>query len=119
MVVLSKDSYARRRNVRHIAGREIIFDQYGYIQNPFMWSEDVARHLAREAGIENLTEHHWRVLRFVRNYYLEEGKEPVNHKVKLGTDMSIKEIMELFPEGIARGVKRLAGLPKPTGCAAG
>jgi TusE/DsrC/DsvC family sulfur relay protein len=118
VAVLSKDSYARRRNVRHIAGRDVIFDQYGYLQNPFTWSEEVARHLAREAGIENLSDRHWRVLRFVRSYYLEEGKEPVNHKIKLGTGMSIKEILELFPEGINRGVKRLAGLPRPKGCAA-
>ena len=118
-MVLSRDSSAWRRNVRRIAGREIIFDRDGYIQNPFMWSEEVARTLAREEGLEALSEAHWRVLRFVRNYYLEEGKEPMNHRIKLGTGMSIKEIERLFPEGINRGVKRLAGLPKPKGCAAG
>ena len=118
-MVLSKDSYSLRRKVKQIAGRQVIFDQYGYMQNPFMWSEEVARFLAREAGIGNLTEEHWCVLRFVREYYLEEGKEPMNHKIKLGTGMSMKRIVELFPEGIARGVKRLAGLPRPKGCAAG
>ena len=118
-MVLSKDSSARRRVVKRIAGRDIIFDNDGYIQNPFTWSEAVARFLAREAGIEALGEAHWRVLLFVRNYYLEEGKEPMNHKIKLGTGMTIKEIEALFPEGINRGVKRLAGLPKPKGCAAG
>ena len=118
-MVLKKDSSARRRVVRHIAGKEIIFDDDGYIQNPFMWSEEIARFLAHEIGLENLEEEHWRVLRFVRNYYLAEGKEPLNHKIKLGTGMPIKEIEKLFPGGINRGVKRLAGLPKPKGCAAG
>ncbi len=118
-MVLSKDSSARHRVVRHIAGREIIFDKDGYLQNPFTWSEEVARVLARDAGLETLNEMHWRVLWFVRNYYLEEGKEPMNHRIKLGTGLGMKEIEKLFPEGIARGVKRLAGLPKPKGCAAG
>ncbi len=112
-------SSAQNRIVKRIAGREIIFDKDGYIQNPFMWSEDVALFLASEAGLGVLSEAHWRVIRFVRNYYLEEGKEPVNHRIKLGTGMSIKEIEILFGDGIARGVKRLAGLPKPKGCAGG
>ena len=109
---------AWRRIVKRIAGQDVIFDQDGYLQNPFMWSEDVARFLAHEAGLKTLSDAHWRVLRFVRTYYLEEGKEPINHRIKLGTGMTIKDIETLFPDGIARGVKRLAGLPKGRGCGA-
>ena len=116
---MSLDNAARSSIVKHIGSQDIIFDHDGYIQNPFMWSEEVARFLANEVGLKTLSEAHWRVLRFVRDYYLEEGKEPMNHKIKLGTGMTIREIENLFPEGIARGVKRLAGLPKGKGCGAG
>lgn len=108
----------RRRIVRHIAGIEIITDMDGYLQNPFMWSEEVARILAHEAGIEELSKNQWCVLRFIRKYYLEEGKEPMNHKIKSGTGMNLQEIVSLFPGGISRA-RRLAGLPKPKGCGAG
>ena len=118
-MALSEKSSSQRRIMRKIAGKEIITDMDGFIQNPSMWSAEVARVMAREIGIESLNEKQWRVLRFIRNYYLKEGKEPMNHKIKLGTSMSIKEIESLFPGGIARGARRLAGLPKPRGCAAG
>jgi TusE/DsrC/DsvC family sulfur relay protein len=109
----------QRRVVRRIGGREIITDSDGFIQNPSLWTEEVAAVLAREAGIEALSEKQWRVLRFIRKYYTEQGKAPLNHKIKLGTGLSLVEIENLFPGGIARGARRLAGLPKSTGCAAG
>ncbi|BBO80732.1 sulfurtransferase TusE [Desulfosarcina ovata subsp. sediminis] len=115
-MVLSINSSGPKRIVKRIDGRDIVFDRDGYLLDPLMWSEAVALFLAREAGLETLSEAHWRVLRFVRSYYLEEGKEPINHRIKLGTGMSIQEIQALFPDGMARGVKRLAGLPKPKGC---
>ncbi len=115
-MVLSVKRSAPQRVVKHIDGRDIAFDREGYILNPLEWSDAVAQLLAAEAGLETLSEAHWRVLRFVRGYYLEEGKEPINHRIKLGTGMSIQEVLSLFPDGMSRGVKRLAGLPKPKGC---
>jgi tRNA 2-thiouridine synthesizing protein E len=66
-----------------------------------------------------LSDKHWQVLRFIRQYYIEQGKAPLNHKIKLGTGMSLMEIEALFPGGITRGALRFAGLPKSKGCAAG
>ncbi len=109
----------QRRIVRQVNGRDIVTDMDGYLQNPSMWSEDVAEALAREAGIECLSEEQRRVLRFIRAYYLEQGKAPLNHKIKQGTGLSLREIESLFPGGFTKGARRLAGLPKAKGCAAG
>ncbi|MCF8108366.1 MAG: TusE/DsrC/DsvC family sulfur relay protein [Desulfohalobiaceae bacterium] len=109
----------QRRNIRQVKGREIVTDMDGFLQNPSMWSEEVAVVLAREVGIECLSEEQWRVLRFIRTYYLEQGKAPLNHKIKQGTGLSLKEIESLFPGGFTKGARRLAGLPKAKGCAAG
>ncbi len=115
----SASSGEQRRTVRQVNGREIVTDMDGFLQNPSMWSEDVAAVLAREAGIERLSEEQWRVLRFIRTYYLNQGKAPLNQKIKQGTGFSLMQIESLFPGGIARGARRLAGLPKAKGCAAG
>jgi tRNA 2-thiouridine synthesizing protein E len=109
----------QRRIVKRINGLEIILDRDGFMQNPSLWSEQVALFLAREAGIEVLSRQQWQVLRFIRTYYVEQGKAPMNHKIKLGTGLSLMEIEALFPGGIANGARRLAGLPKGRGCAAG
>ncbi len=114
MVVVNKN-YEKRRIVKQIAGKEVITDEDGFVQNLSMWSEEVARVLAKEVGIDTLSDEQWRVLKFIRAYYLEQGKDPMNHKIKQGTGMDVKKIQHLFPGGISRA-KRLAGLPRPKGC---
>lgn len=113
------ESGGPRRIVKRIGGRDIVFDKDGFIQNPSLWTEEVAQVLAREAGIEALNEKQWRVVRFIRRFYVEQGKAPMNHKIKVGTGLSLMEIEGLFPGGIARGARRLAGMPIAKGCAAG
>lgn len=111
------DTEDQRRIVKKINGLEIITDRDGFMQNPSLWSEQVAQFMAREAGIEKLSDQQWRVLRFIRTFYVEQGKAPMNHKIKLGVGLSLMEIEALFPGGIARGARRLAGLPNARGCA--
>jgi tRNA 2-thiouridine synthesizing protein E len=108
----------KRPIVRHIGGQKIVFGRDGFILNPSLWSEEVAVVLAREIGIDSLSNTQWRVLRFIRQYYTEQGKVPINHRIKVGTGLSLKEIEGLFPGGIARGARRLAGMPAARGCAA-
>ncbi len=109
----------QRRIIKYINGLKIITDRDGFMQNPSLWSEEVAQFMAREAGIEMLSELQWKVLKFIRAYYIAEGKAPMNHKIKKGVGLSLMEIESLFPGGIAHGARRLAGLPSARGCAAG
>lgn len=55
-----------------VNGREIRIDPEGYLLNLDEWSEDFARALAHGEGLE-LTDAHWEVIRFLRDFYHERG----------------------------------------------
>jgi dissimilatory sulfite reductase related protein len=101
---------------REVAGRRILFDGEGFLWDPKEWSEDVAEALARESGLDALSETHWRVIRFLRDYFFHHGRAPLNVQLKEGTGMSLMKLEALFPGGIKRGARRIAGLPNPRSC---
>ncbi len=104
------------RKVRNIDGRPIVFDGEDFFDDPDDWSEEAARVLAEEMGLHRMTDEHWRVLRFLRDYYFQNGRAPLNKKLRDGLGMSVREIEALFPGGIKFGARRLAGLPNPKTC---
>ncbi len=91
-------------------------DEDGFLQEPGIWNDDVARDFAITEGVAELTEKHWKVIHYLRNYYLQFGIAPMIRKVCKETGFKLGEIYELFPSGPAKGACKLAGLPKPTGC---
>jgi tRNA 2-thiouridine synthesizing protein E len=104
------------RQVRCIAGREIIFDGDGFFNDFNDWSEEAFELLAGESGLASITEQHWKVVRFLREFYAYHGRAPLNQQLKQGTGLSVLEIQRLFPEGVKQGARRLAGLPNPKTC---
>ncbi len=76
----------------------------------------VATDFACSEAVETLTEDHWKVINYIRNYYLEFGIAPMIRKLCKETGFKLNEIYALFPSGPAKGACKLAGLPKPTGC---
>jgi dissimilatory sulfite reductase related protein len=97
-------------------GRTYDVDEDGFLQDPALWSDDVATDFMVTEGVNELTEAHWKIIRYIRDYYLQFGIAPMIRKVCKQTGFSLKEIYELFPSGPAKGACKLAGLPKPTGC---
>jgi tRNA 2-thiouridine synthesizing protein E len=91
-------------------------DEDGFLEDPALWNEAVAGDFASLEGVEVLTENHWKVITYIRNYYLEFGIAPMVRKLCKETGFKLNEIYELFPSGPAKGACKLAGLPKPTGC---
>ena len=91
-------------------------DEDGFLQDPALWNDDVAKDFMSTEGITELTEDHWKVIHYIRNYYLQFGIAPMVRKVCKQTGFTLKEIYNLFPSGPAKGACKLAGLPKPTGC---
>ncbi len=104
------------RRPRQIAGRMVTFDNEGFLWTVDDWSEDLAAALADEAGLPGLDETQWRVLRFLRQYYHENGRSPLNRTLAAGTAMPLLRLETLFPGGIKQGARRLAGLPNPKTC---
>jgi dissimilatory sulfite reductase related protein len=100
-----------------LAGKEFEVDEDGFIQNPDLWDEAVAAELAKlEEGIEEMTPDHWKLVHYLRDYYLKFQIAPMVRKLCKETGFSLQKVYEMFPSGPAKGACKIAGLPKPTGC---
>ena len=91
-------------------------DEDGFIQNPDEWNEAIGVALATTEGVDEMSEDHWKIANYLRNYYLEYGVAPMIRKLCKETGFKLKQIYELYPSGPAKGACKVAGLPKPTGC---
>ncbi|WP_130470579.1 TusE/DsrC/DsvC family sulfur relay protein [Candidatus Magnetaquicoccus inordinatus] len=97
-------------------------DEDGYLVNLSDWSEAVAKHLAETESVD-MTESHWEVVNFLREYYEEYKIAPMIRILtkaigkKLGKEKgNTKYLYDLYPGGPAKQACKIAGLPKPTGC---
>lgn len=100
----------------NIGGIEIEVDEDGFMADPAKWNEAVAKALAESEGVNDLTEDHWKIVNYLRQYYQQFGIAPMIRKLCKETGYSLKQIYDLFPSGPAKGACKIAGLPKPTGC---
>ena len=91
-------------------------DAEGFLVNPEDWNEEIAVQIAKEEGIEELTEAHWKVIRFMRQEFKEKGQIPTIRRIKNAGVVSVQELYQLFPEGPAKKAAKIAGLGKPQGC---
>ena len=99
-----------------IAGNTVDRNDEGFFTDPDQWTEAMAPELAQAEGIDELTEPHWRVIRFVRNEYFEKGTGPTVRMLGKTSGVSVKELYQLFPKGPAKIAAKIAGIPKPRGC---
>ena len=97
-------------------GRAYDVDEDGFMENPEVWNEQAAADFATTEGVDSMTDDHWTVVNFIRDYYQQFGTAPMIRKLCKQTKMDLKTIYELFPSGPAKGACKIAGLPKPTGC---
>ncbi len=103
-------------------GKSYETDEEGYLINLGEWNEEVAGYLAEQENV-NMTESHWEVVNFLREYYNDYQIAPAIRVLtkaigkKLGPEKgNSKYLYELFPYGPAKQACKIAGLPKPTGC---
>lgn len=99
-----------------IGSREIEVDDDGFIKDPNSWDKDIAAVLAATEGVSELSDDHWKVVNYIREYYLNFQVAPMIRKLCKETGFNLKYIYELFPSGPAKGACKTAGLPKPVGC---
>ena len=95
---------------------ELQVDEDGFMEEPEKWDERVALALASTEAVDALTDDHWKVVNYLREYYQQFGIAPMIRKLCKQTGFSLKEIYDMFPSGPAKGACKVAGLPKPTGC---
>jgi len=101
---------------RTLANRTLELDAEGFLLNHRDWDLDVARALAAEEGIPELTERHLAVLNFMRKEFEEKGDGPSLRRLTKESGVPTKELYALFPGGPAKKSARIAGIKKPHGC---
>ncbi|HEY8792365.1 MAG TPA: TusE/DsrC/DsvC family sulfur relay protein [Gaiellaceae bacterium] len=91
-------------------------DAEGFLERPEQWTEELAAEIARENGIDTLTDRHWQVVRFMRETYLETGSAPSIRTLGKASGVPVQELYQLFPKGPAKLAAKIGGIPKPHGC---
>lgn len=97
-------------------------DKEGYLLDHTQWEEGLVPLIAQDEGIE-LTDAHWEVILFVRQFYLEFNTSPAVRMLVKAMEKAhgpekgnSKYLFTLFRKGPAKQATKLAGLPKPAKC---
>ena len=93
----------------------IEFDDEGFMIDAAAWTPEIATAIAARQDI-TLNERHWVVINFNRTEFEQNGEPPTLRRITKNTDVSTKEIYQLFPGGPAKMAAMVSGLGKPTGC---
>lgn len=99
-----------------LGGKDLEVDEDGFIQDPGQWDDNVAVDLAKTEGVDSMGDDHWKLVRYIRDYYLKFQIAPMIRKLCKETGFDLKYVYQMFPSGPAKGACKVAGLPKPTGC---
>lgn len=92
-------------------------DEEGYLIEPNEWNEAVAEQLARTENVE-LTDEHWDVIRFMREYYeahqiAPDARYAIKHlSNRLGGDAR-NALFKLFAYGYVKQACKIAGMKRP------
>jgi tRNA 2-thiouridine synthesizing protein E len=93
----------------------VSFDAEGFMTDGNAWNEEIGKAIAAREGID-LTDRHWVVINYCRAEWKAKGEAPTLRNITKNTDVSTKELYELFPGGPGKLAAKVAGLKKPTGC---
>jgi len=102
--------------VTTIADREVHIDEEGFLTEFDEWDRELAEALAKNIGIDEMTDEHWKVIEFLRDDYKEQGETATLRRVSTVGGIPTKSLFQLFPKKPARKMSYIAGLQKPAGC---
>jgi TusE/DsrC/DsvC family sulfur relay protein len=92
-------------------GKSYQVEKDQFLSNFNDWDENFARGMASMVGITGgLSEDHWKIIRFIRDYYKETGKCPLVYETRRMNQMNLQDLKKLFPTGYLRGACKLAGI---------
>ena len=86
-------------------------DEEGYLMPLEQWDKNVGWLIARTVMPDELTDDHWRIIDYIRQYYVEFGIVPPIRKMCRDTGFNLSSIYRLFPMGVTKGPCRIAGIP--------
>ena len=98
------------------AGHHLEVNEEGFLTDSNQWTPEIAEEVAREVGIGNLSELHWKVITFCREDAAKQGQPPGLRRISKLSGVNMKELYQLFPKGPGKLAAKVSGLPKPQGC---
>jgi TusE/DsrC/DsvC family sulfur relay protein len=101
--------------VTTLNGKAVNVNEEGFLTEYDEWDENLANVLAEQIGIE-LTDAHWKVIRFLREDFKTQGETATTRRVQMVGGIGVKEQFALFPKKPGKKMSYIAGLPKPHGC---
>jgi tRNA 2-thiouridine synthesizing protein E len=93
----------------------VTFDDDGFMVDASAWTKEIGRAIAEALEIV-MTDRHWQVIDFARSDFENNGEPPTLRRITQQTEINMKEMYQLFPDGPAKLAANIAGLKKPTGC---
>ncbi|MEI6415647.1 MAG: TusE/DsrC/DsvC family sulfur relay protein [Pseudomonadota bacterium] len=101
-------------------GRSLALNDKGFLADFTHWDDEVAEIIALEEGLL-LSDRHWAIIHFLRDYYAEFHTPPTPRLVvkavgsqieRRGIPCTTETIRGLFPSGGCHQACRIAGLPE-------
>ena len=99
-----------------IEGRSYEVDEDGFLTDPELWNDEVAIDFATTEDVFDMSDDHWKLVRYIRKYYDSYGIAPMVRKVTREIGFDTDKMYQLFHSGPAKGACKVAGLSKPAGC---
>ncbi|MBL4712808.1 MAG: TusE/DsrC/DsvC family sulfur relay protein [Gammaproteobacteria bacterium] len=87
------------------------FDDDGYLLNQHDWHKDLANQIANDEGITLLTDDHWQVIYYIRDYFNRLNSMPPPRRVCRQLGIEGHNIKSMF--GSCLAAWRISGLPNP------
>ncbi len=97
-----------------IAGVNVDVTEEGYLTDASQWTEDIAKEIAKEEGIE-LTDKHFEVIKYIRDKVAAGEGLTIRGIGKSGV-VDAKTFYQLFPGAPLKKATKIAGVPKPVSC---
>ena len=98
-----------------INGHEVSVDDEGFMTVYDEWDDQIGAALATAIGVD-MTDTHWKAIRFLRDDFKVQGVTPTIRRVSTVGGFDTKQLFTLFPKKPAKKMAYIAGLPKPAGC---
>jgi TusE/DsrC/DsvC family sulfur relay protein len=99
-----------------IANAAVDVNDEGFMTDPAQWNRQIGEAIAKEEGIDPLTEGHWKIITFLQSDYRSQGTMPTIRRLKSAGSIPTKDLYDLFPGGPLKKAAKIAGLPKPASC---
>ena len=93
---------------KELAGISVDVDGEGFLSDHTVWNTEIAIAIAKEEGIDPLTDRHMEVVDFMRKEFEANGTAPSIRKMNKLNVVPTKELYALFPGGPAKKAAKIA-----------